>query len=536
MEIFSGSSGLEGAVESLIGGRRENQDSYGMASTPLGYLVVVCDGMGGGPAGKQASSLAVNAIIDFVSRQNADSNAAQTLGEAAFAAGEAIQSAVRANPALDGMGTTCVALLVADNNACVMHIGDSRLYQMRGAECVFRTADHSYVGELVRRGALTEEEARNSNYSNIITRAIGACVDILPEVDQLLVRPGDSFAIMTDGIWGALPEPHLIELLTAREDVGRKVEMICSEVDQLGQNKGGHHDNLTLAVCNLIGETPVGDFDSSEVAISDGTNSSVESGNYSESDSEVSQSAFQNEGVEEYKLMDYADDEPELRKSKMPVILWSLVAVLVLSLALNAFLFYQHSLDSEKKDTQNLVAKYDSVPAANGDTILPQENPLPIAENSEQTPAPVANVPKSSYTPSQNDNYGEEVENVDPPAPAISPEDIAAAQKAINESVDVLNRLANLKPEGRPDAARFEKRHTDRRNAFMDHAVDPIKKAAAQIENPELRNRLMSAASEIEASRNATASKDSFDKKGLTTPAARQQITSLISTLNSILN
>ena len=79
METISDSSGVRGSVESLIGGRQENQDSYGMAETRLGMLVAVCDGMGGGPAGKTASSIATQAIIDYVSGASADGNLAWVL-------------------------------------------------------------------------------------------------------------------------------------------------------------------------------------------------------------------------------------------------------------------------------------------------------------------------------------------------------------------------------------------------------------------------------------------------------------------------
>lgn len=254
METISDSSGVRGSVESLIGGRQENQDSYGMAETRLGMLVAVCDGMGGGPAGKTASSIATQAIIDYVSGASADGNPASVLEDAVVSANEAILAAVSDDPALKGMGTTCVCVLIVKSRAYIVHVGDSRCYHLRGNNVIFRTSDHSYVGELVRRGTMTEEDARTSRYSNVITRAIGAGTDISPEVDEVIWRPGDRFALMSDGIWGTMPEPRLVSLLAERSDPATLVPDIAARVDALGKNNGGGHDNLTLALVDLPGQ------------------------------------------------------------------------------------------------------------------------------------------------------------------------------------------------------------------------------------------------------------------------------------------
>ncbi|MDE6393329.1 MAG: protein phosphatase 2C domain-containing protein [Muribaculaceae bacterium] len=253
MENFSDSTGARGSVESLIGGRSENQDSYGMSETRLGMLVVVCDGMGGGPAGKTASTIATQAILDFVSGSPVDRDPVSVLEDAGVAANEAVMAAVAADPALKGMGTTCVCVLICKGKAFVMHIGDSRCYLLRDGKAVFRTADHSYVGELVRRGTMSEEEARNSRYSNVITRAVGTGPEVIPEVDVVACRPGDRFALMTDGIWGAMPEPQLVVLLCSAGEPPELVTDVVRRTDSIGVASGGGHDNLTLAVVDLPG-------------------------------------------------------------------------------------------------------------------------------------------------------------------------------------------------------------------------------------------------------------------------------------------
>lgn len=251
MEAFTDNTGISVAVESLIGGRSENQDSYGTARTELGLLVVVCDGMGGGPAGRTASSLAVQTIIDYVSTENSKRHKASILADAVTAANKAVLDKVAQNPEMKGMGTTCVAILIDDKEAYIVHVGDSRCYQLRGNRAVFRTADHSHVGEMVRHGTLTEEEARTSPYSNVITRAIGAEPTVQPELDTVEYKPGDRFALMTDGIWGVVPEPQLVKFLTANVAPSKLTPEICRNIDALGSDNGGHHDNLTLAIIDI---------------------------------------------------------------------------------------------------------------------------------------------------------------------------------------------------------------------------------------------------------------------------------------------
>lgn len=251
MEIITNRIGIPGAIESLIGGRSENQDDFGFAETPLGMLVVVCDGMGGGPAGRTASSLACDTIIRQVQTSKMTDKPETVLYNAVVAANNALLGAIAAKPELQGMGTTCVCLLVNHKYAYIAHVGDSRCYQLRNGQYVFRTADHSYVAELVRHKTITEEEARQSRYSNVITRAIGVGQELEPEIDKVSVKPGDRFALMTDGIWGSMCEKDLVRYLVKEEDMESLVSGMARVVDQIGVDEGGGHDNLTLAMVQL---------------------------------------------------------------------------------------------------------------------------------------------------------------------------------------------------------------------------------------------------------------------------------------------
>ena len=134
--------------ESRIGGRAENQDSYGWSMTPFGYLVTVCDGMGGGPGGKTASTIAVKEILGAVVNANKEQKATNVVIQAIRKANMAIIEAGNDNSQLKGMGSTATVLLISEKSAIVAHVGDSRVYQLRSGKKVFRTFDHSMVFEM----------------------------------------------------------------------------------------------------------------------------------------------------------------------------------------------------------------------------------------------------------------------------------------------------------------------------------------------------------------------------------------------------
>lgn len=240
---------IVGFAESRVGGRSENQDSYGAMQTSRGYLVTVCDGMGGGPGGKTASSIAVNEILAGISEGADDETVVNVIIKAVRRANMAIIEAGNENPELKGMGSTATVLLISENSAHVAHVGDSRIYQFRGKKKVFRTDDHSMVFDLVKQKVITEEQARLSAQSNVITRALGMRPDIEVEVHELPFKKGDRFLLCSDGIHGTMPEREFIKMATkSGSSLGAITDDIATYVDNLGRSGGGEHDNLTLAI------------------------------------------------------------------------------------------------------------------------------------------------------------------------------------------------------------------------------------------------------------------------------------------------
>lgn len=240
-------------VDSRQGGRSENQDNFACSDTPFGLLVVVCDGMGGGPSGASASSLAVQAITQSVTHASQGLMPEAVLKNAVIEANSLLRHTIKEHPQLAGMGTTCVAVLVTPVLATIVHVGDSRLYLIRNKQLRFRTADHSVVGDMVRKGELTEEDARRAANSNVITRALGISDEVIPEIDKVQLQENDRLILCTDGIWGMVSEKQLVNLLSEEKKLDNLILEIMDGIESIGkQQVNANYDNLTLAIIQTL--------------------------------------------------------------------------------------------------------------------------------------------------------------------------------------------------------------------------------------------------------------------------------------------
>ena len=248
IQIISQQYGIEGVGISMPGGRTENQDDMGYAETPSGFLIVVCDGMGGGPGGKTASYIVKKNILETFANSTAMASPGDVFKIAVEKANEELESKMAAMPELKGMGSTFVAVLFNDKEATVAHLGDSRCYRLKGNKMLFRTNDHSLVGELVRNGALTEEQARTSPQSNVITRGLGSSTEHVAEIDIVPYQKGDRFVLCSDGVWGIMSHQDLMMRFTRKDNVSNIAKDLSEEIDKIGQSQGNTHDNHTLII------------------------------------------------------------------------------------------------------------------------------------------------------------------------------------------------------------------------------------------------------------------------------------------------
>ncbi len=251
VKITSSLFSLTGFAETRQGGRPENQDDFAFSDTPLGFLVVVCDGMGGGPGGKTASSVAKAEIVRSLMHATSQMSIQEALCQAAATADAALKAYIAHDQRLAGMGSTFVVILIRQSSAIIAHAGDSRCYRLHRGRMVFRTRDHSLVGELVRKRALTEEQARTSPQSNLITRGLGSVSNTQPDVDIVPYCRGDRFVLCTDGVWGIMEQSLLVSRFRNMQDLSTDVPRMADEIDRIGFGQGGHHDNHTFVVIDM---------------------------------------------------------------------------------------------------------------------------------------------------------------------------------------------------------------------------------------------------------------------------------------------
>jgi protein phosphatase len=220
--------------------RPHNEDAL-LVQPPL---FVVADGVGGAQAGELASRLTVEAFADESTAEDAE----ERLRERIVEANRRVHERSQADPSAAGMGSTVVAALAHGSSVSFGHVGDSRIYLLRGGRLQQLSRDHSLVGELVRQGRLTAEEAEVHPHRSVITRALGApTVEV--DVWTIEAQDGDVYLLCSDGLSDYVPGSEL-----ARQLAGDRLE---AAVDSLVQaaNEAGGDDNITAVVFRLALES-----------------------------------------------------------------------------------------------------------------------------------------------------------------------------------------------------------------------------------------------------------------------------------------
>jgi PPM family protein phosphatase len=222
--------------------RSGNEDSYFCGRT----VFAVADGLGGHQGGEVASAAAVEPLAALDGREFAGpGEAAEALAAAIREGNSAILERAAGDPGLWGMGTTVTAAALAgDRHLQLAHVGDSRAYLLRDGSLDQLTIDHTVVGELVRRGRLTPEQAAIHPERSILTRAVGLDPRVPVDTpDPLELRDGDQVLLCSDGLTEAVDDGRIAELLSAADDG----DAACrSMID--AANAAGGPDNITVVL------------------------------------------------------------------------------------------------------------------------------------------------------------------------------------------------------------------------------------------------------------------------------------------------
>lgn len=214
--------------------------------TARGRLTIVADGMGGHASGDVASQM----VVDLISKKyylDDDREPQESLCWAIEKANREIFEMSQTDERLAGMGTTLVALVVIGDTAFSAHVGDSRLYRMRGRRLELLTLDHSHVMEMVQTGVITAEQARSHGDKNVILRAVGTQPEVDIEVSGVYaVEAGDSFLLCTDGLNDMVVDTEIESILAAESD-----GFVAAENLIAAAKANGGHDNVTVGIVKV---------------------------------------------------------------------------------------------------------------------------------------------------------------------------------------------------------------------------------------------------------------------------------------------
>lgn len=237
--------------------RQVNEDSMITFDSPNGRVVAVCDGMGGQAAGDVASQLACNIIRDIL-ENNTFANPLEAITRSMMAANQGILHRTAQEPELEGMGATCVMLIIKDGVVYYGWVGDSRIYYISNHTIRQISKDQSYVQSLVDSGQITQEEAAHHPQKNEITNALGLQDMTPPVLCQMPItpEPGSVFLLCSDGLTGMVDNAQ-IERIVSKSELS-----LQDKADQLVAlaNRNGGLDNISVQLVEFQRDSKGGDF------------------------------------------------------------------------------------------------------------------------------------------------------------------------------------------------------------------------------------------------------------------------------------
>jgi len=235
---------LQVCAKSDVGlSRHNNEDSYA-ADTGLG-LFVIADGMGGHAAGDVASRIAVESCQTKIQSVSAE-NPQKQIRAAVEQANRDIENAASNNKSWVGMGTTLSLLLCHQNRGYLGHVGDSRIYLLRHSHLEQLSDDHSLVGEQIRQGILTPEQARHSTLGNILLQALGITSELDICQKNFPLEEGDRLLLCSDGLTDMVDDARIKTIMVQNTTI----DTLCRELIESALSAGGK-DNITVILIQI---------------------------------------------------------------------------------------------------------------------------------------------------------------------------------------------------------------------------------------------------------------------------------------------
>ncbi len=242
--------------------RPHNEDFAGVyaPTTPddawdRGPLFIVADGLGGHAAGEVASRTAVEAALAHWTSGNAGAPH-QALRAAIRSANVAVYDAAL-QTRRRGMATTLTALTLAGKEAIIGHVGDSRCYLVRGETATQLTNDHSRVGEMLRAGLITAEQAANHPARSMISRSVGSEASVSVDIIRQPTQVGDTFVLCSDGLWDVVGRRDITEVVGAIGTVEVPTAIAAADTLIASALARNTPDNVTLLVVRITTDRPV---------------------------------------------------------------------------------------------------------------------------------------------------------------------------------------------------------------------------------------------------------------------------------------
>lgn len=249
---------LEVANVSDVGSKRPHNEDSTASNEELG-IMVLADGMGGYKAGEVASAIAVTHIYNKITSglKNSDTNTDDDdskldphsilIRDAIDTANSSIYKAAQEDEQCQGMGTTIITVIAYNDRISIAHVGDSRLYRLRGDDFKQITKDHSLVQELIDRGLFTPEEAEKNAPKNLVTRALG--IDTKVEIDVIEDRLiiGDTYLLCSDGLTDMVKDEEIHLTLSK---YSANLALAADKLVEIANNYGGK-DNISVILAHV---------------------------------------------------------------------------------------------------------------------------------------------------------------------------------------------------------------------------------------------------------------------------------------------